>query len=53
MITLLVFINILQLIVYIFDVVNRNYKKELIHKFTFKDPITFNYNECPLRSFSN
>ena len=27
MITLLVFINILQLIVYIFDVVNRNYKK--------------------------
>lgn len=30
MITLLVFINILQLIVYIFDVVNRNYKKEPI-----------------------
>ncbi len=33
--------------------IKRNYKKELIHKFTFKDPITFNYNECPLRSFSN
>ena len=30
MMTLLVFINILQLIVYIFDVVNRNYKKEPI-----------------------
>ena len=35
--------------------IKRNYKKELIHKYTFNDPIKFNYNDsrCPLRSFSN
>ena len=35
--------------------IKRNYKKELIHKYNFNDPIKFNYNDsrCPLRSFSN